>query len=57
MSAWEKSCRKYFIYRVKPSHCDEQGYIIQWRRFFVPSNTLACVLVLVEDIKARSDAC
>jgi hypothetical protein len=54
MSVERKSNRKFFIYIIKPSHYDDQGYVIQWRRAFVPSNTLGCVLALVEDVKARN---
>jgi radical SAM superfamily enzyme YgiQ (UPF0313 family) len=54
MSVERKSNRKFFICLIKPSHYDDQGYIIQWRRSFVPSNTLGCVLALVEDVKARN---
>ncbi len=53
MSVEKKSNRKFFICLIKPSHYDDHGYVIQWRRSFVPSNTLGCVLALVEDVKAR----
>lgn len=54
MSVERKSNRKFFISIIKPSHYDDQGYVIQWRRAFVPSNTLGCVLALVKDVKARN---
>ncbi len=54
MSIERKKNRKFFICLVKPSHYDDDGYIIQWRWSFVPSNTLGCVLALVEDVKARN---
>ncbi len=50
----KKTNRKFFINLIKPSHYDDQGYVIQWRRSFVPSNTLGCVLALVEDVKVRN---
>ncbi len=50
----KKSRRKFFVNLIKPSHYDDQGYVIQWRRSFVPSNTLGCVLALVEDVKTRN---
>src|SRR5215217_4403547 len=28
---------------VKPSHYDDDGYVIQWARSFIPSNSLACL--------------
>ncbi len=54
MSVEKKSSRKFFINLIKPSHYDDQGYVIQWRRSFVPSNTLGCILALVEDVKVRN---
>jgi len=33
---------------IKPSHYDEDGYVIQWRRSTVPSNSLASVYGLVD---------
>jgi len=54
MTLEKKSRRKFFINLIKPSHYDDQGYVIQWRRSFVPSNTLGCVLALVEDVKTRN---
>ncbi len=50
----KKSRREFIINLIKPSHYDDQGYVIQWRRSFVPSNTLGCVLALVEDVKTRN---
>jgi hypothetical protein len=31
------------IILVKPSHYDDDGYVIQWRRSTIPSNSLASV--------------
>ena len=45
--------KKFFIEVVKPSHYDDDGYVIQWIRAFVPSNSLAAVLALAEDAKHR----
>lgn len=38
---------------IKPSHYDDEGYVIQWARAFVPSNSLACLCALVEDAARR----
>ena len=39
---------------IKPSHYDEQGYVIQWRRSTIPSNSLASVYgLLAECAEAR----
>ncbi len=36
---------------IKPSHYDDDGYVIQWRRSLVPSNSLASVHGLLTDCK------
>jgi hypothetical protein len=28
---------------IKPTHCDDDGYPIQWFRSAIASNTLACL--------------
>ncbi len=38
---------------VKPSHYDDDGYVIQWFRSAVPSNSLAVMHGLMLDCKAR----
>ena len=38
---------------VKPTHYDDDGYPIQWFRSALPSNTLACMNSLAEDVRAR----
>jgi radical SAM superfamily enzyme YgiQ (UPF0313 family) len=46
--------RKSFVVEIiKPSHYDDDGYVIQWFRAFVPSNSLACLYALVKDVKDR----
>ena len=42
------------IVLIKPSHYDAQGYVIQWRRSTIPSNSLASVYgLLAECAEAR----
>jgi pyruvate-formate lyase-activating enzyme len=41
--------RKFSIVLIKPSHYDEQGYVIQWRRSTIPSNSLASVYGLLAE--------
>ena len=48
-----KAGRRFQIEIIKPSHYDDDGYVIQWRRAFIPSNSLASVLALVEDVRDR----
>ncbi len=38
---------------IKPSHYDGDGYVIQWFRSAIPSNTLACLNGLAEDARRR----
>jgi len=38
---------------IKPSHYDDDGYVIQWWRAFIPSNSLACLWALAEDAGQR----
>jgi radical SAM superfamily enzyme YgiQ (UPF0313 family) len=38
----------FFLEVIKPSHYDDDGYVIQWRRAFVPSNSLACLYALAQ---------
>jgi hypothetical protein len=38
---------------IKPSHYDGDGYVIQWARSSIPSNSLACVYALAQDAAER----
>jgi len=50
----EHSRKKSFhVALIKPSHYDDDGYVIQWHRSAVPSNTLAVMYGLTQDIIAR----
>jgi hypothetical protein len=42
----------FHLVMIKPSHCDDDGYPVQWIRSAIPSNTLACMNALA---KTRSD--
>ena len=45
-----RAMRKIFhLVLVKPTHYDDEGYPLQWRRSIIPSNALACVHGLAED--------
>ena len=44
---------KFHVELIKPSHYDDDGYVIQWLRTFVPSNSLACLHALVKDVQER----
>jgi radical SAM superfamily enzyme YgiQ (UPF0313 family) len=45
--------RRFQVALIKPSHYDDDGYVIQWFRSFIPSNSLAAVYGLVEDARRR----
>ena len=36
---------------LKPSHYDDEGYVIRWMRSCIPSNTLACLYTITEAVK------
>ena len=38
---------------IKPSHYDDDGYVIQWVRSSIPSNTMAAIYGLARDCAAR----
>ena len=38
--------RRFQLVLIKPSHYDDDGYVIQWLRSSIPSNSLACVYTL-----------
>ena len=44
--------RKFSIFLVKPSHYDADGYVIQWYRSSIPSNSLASVYGLIAECAA-----
>jgi hypothetical protein len=45
---------KFFVELIKPSHYDDDGYVIQWRKSWIPSNTLACINALTQDAADRN---
>jgi radical SAM superfamily enzyme YgiQ (UPF0313 family) len=45
--------RKFCLILVKPSHYDDDGYVIQWARSWIPSNSLACLYGLARDCAER----
>jgi radical SAM superfamily enzyme YgiQ (UPF0313 family) len=38
---------------IKPSHYDKDGYVIQWRRAWIPSNSMACLYAISKDCADR----
>jgi hypothetical protein len=47
------SGRRFRLVLIKPSHYDDDGYVIQWLRAAIPSNTLAQLYGLAADCAAR----
>src|ERR1700674_4601354 len=45
--------RRFLLYLIKPSHYDDDGYVIQWLRSAIPSNSLAVLYGIVSDCNAR----
>ena len=44
---------RFHFVMIKPTHYDDDGYPIQWFRSAIPSNTLACLNGLAEDVRRR----
>ena len=45
--------KKFCLILLKPSHYDDDGYVIQWLRSTIPSNSLAALYGLALDCKQR----
>src|SRR5688500_16839331 len=45
--------RRFRLILVKPSHYDDDGYVIQWWRSPIPANSLACLYGLAVEAQAR----
>ena len=41
------------LFLIKPSHYDDDGYVIQWLRSAIPSNSLAVLHGLALDCRDR----
>jgi radical SAM superfamily enzyme YgiQ (UPF0313 family) len=44
--------KRFSLVLIKPSHYDDQGYVIQWFRSAIPSNSLACLYGLALECAA-----
>ncbi|MGA8028875.1 MAG: radical SAM protein [Bryobacteraceae bacterium] len=51
--AARKSITRFPVFLIKPSHYDDDGYVIQWLRSAIPSNSLAVLNGLALDCKER----
>jgi hypothetical protein len=45
--------KRFCVVLVKPSHYDDDGYVIQWLRSTIPSNSLAALYGLARDCRQR----
>jgi hypothetical protein len=45
--------RRFQLVLIKPSHYDDDGYVVQWWRSSIPANSLACVYTLAADAARR----
>ena len=45
--------KKFVVYLIKPSHYDKDGYVIQWWKAWIPSNSLASLYGLALDVEER----
>lgn len=45
--------RRFHIVLIKPSHYDDDGYVIRWYRNIMPSNSLAAVYAIAADAARR----
>src|SRR5947208_14235174 len=45
--------RRFQLILIKPSHYDDDGYVIQWFRSVMPSNSLAALYGLAIDAAER----
>ena len=51
--ATKNGMRRFCLVLVKPSHYDDAGYVIQWMRSPIPSNSLASLYGLAKDCAER----
>lgn len=52
-AATEDGKTRFHLVLIKPTHYDNDGYPIQWKRTGIPSNSLACIIGLAEDAANR----
>jgi radical SAM superfamily enzyme YgiQ (UPF0313 family) len=45
--------RRFVVELIKPSHYDDDGYVIQWWKSWIPSNSLACLYGIATELAER----
>lgn len=53
ISAEGTARRTFRVVLIKPSHYDDDGYVIQWWKAWIPSNSLASLYALARDLNER----
>jgi radical SAM superfamily enzyme YgiQ (UPF0313 family) len=53
METDQRARKRFTLILIKPSHYDDDGYVIQWLRSAIPSNTLAVINGLALDCQER----
>ena len=46
--------RRFRVALIKPSHYDDDGYVIRWWRAMIPANSLACLYGIAADCAERN---
>jgi hypothetical protein len=49
----EAGGRRFQLILIKPSHYDDDGYVIRWWRAMIPSNSLAALYGIAADCADR----
>src|ERR1700756_4602298 len=49
LMATQNQRRRFCLVLIKPSHYDDDGYVIQWLRSAIPSNSLAVLYGLARE--------
>jgi len=53
MSSVANDARRFQLVLIKPSHYDDDGYVIRWWRALIPSNSLAAIYAIAADCADR----
>jgi radical SAM superfamily enzyme YgiQ (UPF0313 family) len=53
MPSTSPAAERFFVEIIKPSRYDDEGYVIQWVRAFVPSSSLAAVSAIAHDAQEQ----
>ncbi len=51
--AASKKPKVFHLELIKPSHYDDDGYVIQWAKAWIPSNSLACLYGIAQALAER----